>query len=236
MEAYWPPAAELRVSLLRLAGLMHAYGIAEFRFRVAGLNGAVTSGKGGKAVADLCHETEAQGHYALLEHRRTLTCCEDVNSIPSCRSPVASEKSSPGLVGRGSDGVLCHPQADLVAPTSLEGHPRTRPWGAPEGPKRNTLYPEADEADCQSRFPLKENRTRKRLFLLRSPEVGVWKNNCRAETAQETEEGTVLGRIVSLEGDDTVRAPGRGRPAFLLAREGDPVGAGQPLVLWEVAE
>ncbi|MDI6873415.1 hypothetical protein [Candidatus Solincola sp.] len=72
--------------------------------------------------------------------------------------------------------------------------------------------------------------------MLRSPEVGVWCGDPRGEHDEILEAGAVLGRVLTLAGDELVRVPRGGKAARRLAREGDPVGVGEPLILWEVME
>lgn len=83
-------------------------------------------------------------------------------------------------------------------------------------------------------FHVRASRPAALILVLRSPEVGIWSEAPRGGEREVIEAGAVLGRVIALSGDEVLRTPCRGRIVQHLARMGEPVGVGEPLILWEV--
>ncbi len=230
MEAFWPPAAELRDLIIEVARDMDSNLLVEFRFRAGRLDGVMILRKGGGGGETPSPEHGGRDDPGACRPRaeKAWTCLHP--------DPEAPEGPSPAPAGGQGYGKACHAWSGCLPRPLPGGNMPAHGRGASERPRLGATGRPAGEAIHGSHATAEEPRARKRFLVLRSPEVGVWCGDPRGEHDEILEAGAVLGRVLTLAGDELVRVPRGGKAARRLAREGDPVGVGEPLILWEVME
>lgn len=75
---------------------------------------------------------------------------------------------------------------------------------------------------------------RRSYVLLRSPAMGVWSPLAEFEDREAGEKPAGAGTIHTLLGDEKLLPPGRGKAGMWLVADGETVGYGTPVALWEV--
>ncbi|WP_287153267.1 hypothetical protein [Candidatus Solincola tengchongensis] len=226
MEGLWPPA-ELKAYLAEAARCMASLRLAEVRFRVGTLRGMLSL-ETMKDADPFSRDRQEEGLPSPLERLEV--------ERPDCARDSSGEKENTrsALLKADMDGCRFNGNYFHTTDRRLDvgtGASPPQRHEAPEGPASG-FNRSGNAYGGPSR---REDRPPKTLcLLLRSPEVGIWSEASREEVGEPAEAGTVLGRVIALAGDEALRAPCRGRAAMRLARDGEPVGVGEPLILWEV--
>lgn len=116
------------------------------------------------------------------------------------------------------------------------GDSGSRPYGTGTGTESNgSGVSISGSIDAAPLWPSEGVPPTTRLVLLRSPEVGTWFPSVPAGADTPLlEAGTVLGHVLTLTGDEPLRAPARGRVREWLVGEGRAVGMEEPVGFWEV--